>query len=82
MSSFCVGVILWGTKVEIPLFLTLVPTVMEFLPRPNIFPQIAVQKVDAELAQTHMVQWVENKVMEQITPETVSYYRTTPVIRP
>lgn len=32
--------------------------------------QIAVQKVDAELAQTHMVQWIENKVMEQITPET------------
>jgi len=32
--------------------------------------QVAVQKVDADLAQTHMVQWVEEKVMEQITPET------------
>jgi len=32
--------------------------------------QVAVQNVDKELAQSHMVEWVEAKVMEAITPES------------
>jgi len=32
--------------------------------------QIAVQKVDADLAQTHMVKWIEDKVMASLTPES------------
>lgn len=32
--------------------------------------QIAVQKVDNELAHSHMVDWIEKKVMETITPES------------
>lgn len=32
--------------------------------------QVAVEKVDKELAQDHMVQWIEDKVMAKITPES------------
>jgi len=34
--------------------------------------QIAVQKVDNELAQSHMVEWIENKVLDSITAESQS----------
>jgi len=32
--------------------------------------QVAVQKVDAELEHAHMIEWIETKVMETITPES------------
>ena len=34
----------------------------------------AVQGVDKELAQSHMVEWVENQVMQAITPDSVSIF--------
>lgn len=35
--------------------------------------QVAVQKVETDLEQKHMVNWIQKKVQETITPETVSY---------
>nr|CAB3224535.1 ATP synthase F(0) complex subunit B1, mitochondrial-like [Phallusia mammillata] len=44
-------------------------TVVETIKR-QLDYQVAVQKVDTELAHGHMVNWIEKKVMKTITPES------------